>query len=76
MDFVVEAGKEVWGIEVKSSRDSTGIRLSGLESLKERVGRLHRKIVVFLGTRKQARDGVEFLPLENFLQELPGFRTK
>ncbi len=72
VDFVVESGKEIWGIEVKSSRDSVGIKLSGLESLQERVGRLHRKIVVFLGTRKQVRDGVEFLPLEDFLQQLPG----
>lgn len=72
VDFVVEAGKEIWAIEVKSSRDSTGVRLSGLESLQERVGRIGRKIVVFLGTRKQMREGVEFLPLEDFLQELPG----
>jgi uncharacterized protein len=71
VDFVVEAGKEIWGIEVKSSRDSAGVRLSGLKSFQERAGRVNRKIVVFLGNRKQVREGVEFLPLESFLQELP-----
>lgn len=71
VDFVVAAGKEIWGIEVKSGRDSEAVKLSGLSALQERAGKLTRKIVVFLGKRKQLRDGVEFLPVEDFLNELP-----
>ena len=71
VDFVVEAGKEVWGIEVKSGRDSQSVRLSGLDALAERVPRLKRKIVVFLGNRKQSRDGVEFIPFDDLQRELP-----
>lgn len=71
VDFVIEAGKEIWGIEVKSSQDSDGVKLSGMQALMDRVPKLKRRIVVFLGKRRQVRDGVEFLPFHEFHKELP-----
>lgn len=71
VDFVLDSGKEAWGIEVKSSRDSEGVRLSAFESLEARAPRLKRRMVVFLGKRKQVKEGVEFLPLEDFFRLLP-----
>ena len=45
--------------------------LSGLSSLSRRSGRCTCRIVVFLGARCQLVDGVEAVPLEEFLAELP-----
>lgn len=72
VDFVVEAGRELWGIEVKASTHVTRRMLKGLASLSSRSPRVKRRIVVFLGTRPQAIDGVEILPLADFLALLPG----
>ena len=72
VDFVLEVGREVWGIEVKASRRVDRRMLSGLSSLSRRSSRCARRIVVFLGTRRQLVDGVEVIPLEEFLRELPG----
>jgi predicted AAA+ superfamily ATPase len=71
VDFVLEIGRETWGIEVKAGRDSEGFKVSGFTALMERVPKLKRRIVVFLGKRKQARAGVEFLPFADFQNELP-----
>ena len=71
VDFLLEAGREIWGIEVKASRRVDTAALSGLRSLRERVKRLTRRIVIFLGPRRQSLEGVEVLPLEEFLGELP-----
>ncbi|WP_420636867.1 ATP-binding protein [Candidatus Palauibacter sp.] len=71
VDFVLEVGREVWGIEVKASRQVSRRMLSGLSSLKDRCDRVARRIVVFLGERPQRLDGVDVLPLEDFLLQLP-----
>ena len=46
--------------------------LGGLASLASRTPRVKRRIVVFLGQRAQMIDGVEILPLADFLALLPG----
>lgn len=72
VDFVLEVGREIWGIEIKASRRVNRRMLSGLSSLSRRSDRVARRIVVFLGPRRQLLDGVEAIPLEEFLSELPG----
>lgn len=71
VDFVVEVGRDLWGIEVKAGRRVSRSMLRGLGSLARRTDRVRRRIVVFLGERRQMLDGVEVLPLEEFLGELP-----
>jgi predicted AAA+ superfamily ATPase len=71
VDFVLEIGRETWGIEVKAGKDSEGFKVSGFSALAERVPKLKRRIVVFLGKRKQVRAGVEFIPFADFQNELP-----
>jgi predicted AAA+ superfamily ATPase len=71
VDLVLEIGREAWGIEVKAGRDSEGFKASGFAALAERIPKLKRRIVVFLGKKKQARGGVEFLPFADFQSELP-----
>ncbi|MBI5480948.1 MAG: ATP-binding protein [Deltaproteobacteria bacterium] len=70
VDFVLEVGRELWGIEVKASRNTAG-RRAGFDALAQRTTRLARRIVVFLGPRRQRLGDVEALPLEAFLDELP-----
>lgn len=72
VDFVLQIGREVWAVEVKASRRVSGSDLSGFSSLAQRTKRLKRRIVVFLGDRKQAFGDVEVLPLVDFLEQLPG----
>ena len=71
VDFVIERGNEVLGIEVKSGIAPNPSWFAGLKALKE-VGRLKRSIVVYLGNRKFKHDsGAEVLPLNHFLNEIP-----
>ena len=72
VDFVIEAGRELWGIEVKAGHRVARSMLRGLASLASRAGRVTRRIVVYLGDRPQLLEGVEVLPLADFLGELPG----
>lgn len=71
VDFVLEVGREVWGIEVKASRRADRSALRGFRSLAQRTERLKRRIVVYLGDRPQQIDGVEVLPFEEFATLLP-----
>jgi predicted AAA+ superfamily ATPase len=71
VDFVLEIGRELWAIEVKSARDPKEIPRRGFEALSSRTKLLKRKIVVFLGPRARKVDDIEVLPLMTFLAELP-----
>ena len=72
VDFVLSFGRETWGIEVKSGRRVHTSMLRGLKGLAYRNPQVTRKILVFLGPRPQVLDGVEILPLKDFLELLPG----
>lgn len=71
VDFVLSIGRELWGIEVKASSRVDARDLRGLAALSDVVPKVARRIVVFLGPRRQRLDGVEAIPLEDFLNGLP-----
>jgi predicted AAA+ superfamily ATPase len=71
VDFILEAGRETWAVEVKAGANVARSDCSGIQSFAERARGRVRKIVVFLGTRPQRIDDVEVLPLARFLEELP-----
>jgi predicted AAA+ superfamily ATPase len=71
IDYVLEVGREVWGIEVKASRTVDTRDLRGFQPLADRARRLKRRIVVFLGSRPQKLGEGEALPLDRFLEALP-----
>ena len=75
VDFVLEVGREVWGIEVKAGRRARRSVLRGFRSLAERTDRLRRRIVVYLGDRPQRIEDVEVLPFEEFGRLLPDSTT-
>ena len=72
VDFVLSLGRETWGIEVKSSRRIHTSMLRGLKGFAYRNPQVTRRILVFLGPRAQTIDGIEILPLQDFLARLPG----
>lgn len=71
VDFVLEIGREQWGVEVKASSRFARSWLSGLDSLAQHAPRLRRRCIVYLGARRQVVDGIELVPLREFLSELP-----
>jgi predicted AAA+ superfamily ATPase len=71
VDFVLEIGRETWGVEVKASWQVSRRDLSGLTALADRCKTLKRRVIVYLGPRPMKVEGVEVLPLERFLAELP-----
>src|SRR3990172_1625552 len=71
VDFVLEVGRELWGIEVKSARRASSDMLTGLASLADRTKRLKRKILVCMTNRRARVSDVEVLPIREFLAELP-----
>jgi len=71
VDFVLEVGRELWGVEVKSARRASSDMLTGLQSLADRTPRLKRKLVVCRTDRRARLGGVEVLPIREFLAELP-----
>ncbi|MXV99926.1 MAG: ATP-binding protein [Holophagales bacterium] len=71
VDFVLEVGREVWGIEVKASRRADRSVLRGFRSLAQRTDRLKRRLVVYLGDRAQRIEDVEVWPFEEFAGLLP-----
>lgn len=72
VDYVLEVGRELWGIEVKASRTVDVRDTRGLEALGDRARRLSRRLVVYLGSRSQRIGKAEAVPLESFLSSLPG----
>jgi predicted AAA+ superfamily ATPase len=72
VDFILSVGREHWAIEVKASRQVDARDLKGLGAFAEYARKDTRRIVVFLGERRQQLDEVEVLPLEDSLAELPG----
>lgn len=71
VDFVIEVDRELWAVEVKASRDAGNVRMAAFDSLADHSKRLKRRLVVFLGPRRQKLGEVEALPLAEFLAELP-----
>jgi predicted AAA+ superfamily ATPase len=71
VDFVVQDGREIWGIEVKHARDVDRRSLRGFEALAEHTPALKRRIVIYLGPRRMKLADAEVIPLREFLDELP-----
>jgi hypothetical protein len=71
VDFVLEVGRELWGVEVKAARTTSSDMLTGLQSLADRTKRLKRKILVCTTERRARLGSVEVVPVQDFLAELP-----
>jgi len=72
VDFLVRNGNEFTAIEVKAKETLAPIDFKGLRAISRLQG-LQRRLVVFQGDRAfRTEDGIEALPIRNFLDELQG----
>jgi len=70
VDFLLRRGKEIAAIEAKSGRRLPESEFRGLRAIGALPG-LKRRIVVYGGDRPmRTRDGIDILPVANFLQEV------
>jgi len=70
VDFIIERGKEIIGIEAKCGENPDNRWFSGLSALKE-TGLLRRAIVVYAGNRKYKHaSGAEVVPFGDFIKGL------
>lgn len=74
VDFLIQRGKEFSAIEVKAKESLSSRDFAGLKTIAELKG-IRRRMVVFLGSRPfQTEDGIEALPVNEFIKELEGKR--
>lgn len=71
VDYVLEVGRELWGVEVIASDSGSRRDFRGLAGLGARTKPLKHRLVVFLGDRAQHVEGHEVLPLSEFMAGLP-----
>src|SRR5208283_1279423 len=70
VDFLIQRGKEFTAIEVKAKETLSNRDFGGLKTIAELHG-ITRRMMIFLGDRPfQTEDGIEALPVKEFLQEL------
>jgi len=68
VDFLLRCGKRFVAIEVKAGAGNPASSLSGLRAIADLPG-LHRRILVYLGnSAEKTVDGIEILPLQDFLE--------
>jgi predicted AAA+ superfamily ATPase len=74
VDFILGRAKDRVAIEVKSGANLSERSFRGLRAVAQVEG-MRRRMVVYLGERRQAtQDGIEILPLRDFLDLLEGDR--
>jgi predicted AAA+ superfamily ATPase len=70
VDFLVRRGKKFTAIEVKGKERLSSRDFAGLKAIAELKG-IRRRLIVFLGDRPfQTEDGMEALPVRDFVREL------
>jgi predicted AAA+ superfamily ATPase len=68
VDFLLRFGKRFVAIEVKAGSGHPASSLSGLRAIADLPG-IQRRILVYLGrTREKTAEGIEILPLQEFLE--------
>lgn len=68
VDFILKTGSELMALEVKTSKRVRPEDLKGLKAVKDLKG-LKRRVLVYLGSKKIEREGIEIIPFEVFQKE-------
>ena len=69
VDFILEAGSQIMGVEVKSQRAIANLDLRGMKSFQEYAGKKARCFVIYPGTVSKKIDNVEIIPWQSFLKD-------
>lgn len=70
VDFVLEVGSKIIGLEVKSQSSISKIDLRGMKSFQEYTGKKTPCFIVYPGKISKTIDGVEILPWQVFLKNM------
>ncbi len=70
LDFVLESGSKIMGIEVKSQSVLSKIDLRGMRSFQDYTGRKTPCYVLYPGTVLKKIEGVEIVPWQTFLKNI------
>ena len=70
VDFVLETGSKIMGVEVKSQSVIQNLDIRGIKSFQEYIGRKAPCYVVYPGTVAKKIEGVGIVPWQTFLQEV------
>jgi predicted AAA+ superfamily ATPase len=70
VDFVVEAGRTVYALEVKASRHVARGDLRGLRAFADAHGRRHHPLVLYLGDDPRLVEGIDVLPWQQGLRTM------
>lgn len=76
VDLVIDRGKDLLAIEVKYSTRFDPRDLSGLKAFASVAKKQVRAVIVYRGTTRQVRDGVEIVPYQDFLRQLGGEQSE
>ncbi len=72
VDVLLRRGRDLVAVEIKSAKVVRDVDLRGLRAVAE-LPRVRRRLVVFGGERRQTTtDGIEVLPVREFLREVEG----
>jgi len=70
VDFVLETGSKIMGVEVKSQDVIQNLDTRGIKSFQEYIGRKAPCYVVYSGTVTKKIGGVRILPWQTFLKDI------
>ncbi len=70
VDFVLELGNKILGIEVKSKKNPAPKDYKGLFALAEDIPKLQKICICRCSTARTTKDGVTLMPVEKFLKML------
>lgn len=70
VDFVLELGKNMWGIEVKSKKNPSTNDYKGLNALSEDFPKLQKICLCLCSTARTTKEGITLIPIKTFLKML------
>ncbi len=70
VDLIIDRGTELWAVEIKYTTRFDPRDLAGLRAFASVAKKPVRSVLVYRGTDRQLRDGVEVLPYTDFLNEI------
>jgi predicted AAA+ superfamily ATPase len=70
VDFLIRRGKAFTALEVKAKRNPSGQDMKGLRAIRDLTGIGRRAVVCLADRPSQTEDGIEILPVGEFVSEL------
>lgn len=70
VDFVIELGPKIWGLEIKAKKNPSTKDYKGLEALNEEFPKLQKICICLCAASRKTSEGVSIIPVKTFLRML------